>query len=49
MNYTDNLDNPEQFKADVKDALNQHSYQAVQDIKQEIANDFLMHQENDDE
>jgi hypothetical protein len=47
MNYTEHLDNEEQFKDQVKLALNQQAFSAMQDLKQELANDFIQPQEDD--
>jgi len=48
-NYADALDNEDEFKQSVKDALSARAFGAVEQMKTQMANDFIKPQEDEDE
>ena len=46
MNYLDFIDNKDQFKENIKAALDKAAFGKLDDMKKSIANDFLKGGEN---
>lgn len=47
MNYTQNLEQEDAFKEQIKQSMNRSVYSAMDDIKKELANEFITPQEED--
>jgi hypothetical protein len=48
MNFTDFIDDKDAFTQSVKDALAQKAFSELEELKKEMAMDFLNRQENDE-
>ena len=46
-NYLDNIDDKEQFTQTVKDALSAAAYSSLENMKHQMANDFLKNEEDE--
>ena len=49
MNYTDFLDNRDDFAEKIKNELSQRSFETIEGMKKDMANEFLQNNEEDDE
>lgn len=47
MNFTDYIDDKDAFTQSVKDALAQKAFSELEELKKEMAMDFLNQREND--
>ena len=47
MNYTQHLDNEDQFREQIKQSMNNSVFSAMNDMKKELANEFITPQEDD--
>ena len=46
-NYLDFIDNEDDFKQSIKDSLGQAAFERIEDMKKEMANDFLTSEEEE--
>ena len=47
MNFTDFLDNKDEFVRMVKDQMQQRAFSELEELKKEMSNDFMKEQEQD--
>lgn len=47
MNYTQNIEQEDKFKEQIKQSMNRNVYSAMDDMKKELANEFITPQEDD--
>ena len=47
MNFTDFLDNKDEFVQMVKDQMQQRAFSELEELKREMSNDFMKEQEQD--
>lgn len=49
MNYTQHLDDKQQFADQIKSDLRDRAFEKLEDMKREMANEFLQQREEEDE